>query len=149
MAQLKDFVKAVQIVLPGLQLMGDVLEACGLNCEVNHFDDNSWQTGCRWEQGEMSMNLTLALGDEELVWLQLWDKNNDNLVVQARSENGAIEWNFIEFDRGSEERYSPLLKLEEDIVALVDGDYEKLDKLDESMVREIVNMFAVFFKRQS
>jgi len=147
---LNDFIKSVEIILPGLRLMGEVIEACGLKCEVNHLDDNGWQIGCRWKRDKMSMNLTLDLGGtDEIAWLQLWDKNGDNVGVQAWAKNGEIDWLVMFSD--SVRADSPLFKLEEDIRTLVpehDRGHGYIDLPNEFLVREVVNMTAVLFKRQ-
>lgn len=148
MTSLKHFIKGVQTVLPKLDLMGDVLEACGFQCQVNRCTKYG-QIGCEWMQGEMRMELELMLGDsDEIAWLQLWDKNNDNSSVQAMHDDGAANWCVIFSD--SVHSDSPLTKLEADIRTFLgdDGHDDCVELHDETTVREIVNMFATLFKRQ-
>lgn len=144
---LKDFVKGIETVLPKFVLMGDVLEACGLKCEINMTHD--CQVGCHWDRGQggMQMDLQLVYGDtEEIAWLQLWDDNGIAITVQAMYKNGVANWSVIYTDGAVED--SPLLKLESDIRTFLGGSKGgDADLHDETTVREIVNMFATFFKR--
>lgn len=148
---LNDFIRGIETVLPGLKLMGDMLEACGFKCEIAYMEEYDCQVGCSWKQGDMDMTLTLVLGcPDEIVWLQLWDGTSNNIVVQAMDSEGTIDWSVIFCD--SVDTDSALAQLENDIRDILPEEEKRgsdsVGLPNKLLVHEVVNMMAAVFKRQ-
>lgn len=149
MSSVNSFCNGIQVVLPKFQLIGDVLESCGLLFEINFSTGNfgDCTVGCNWYEEGIQLNLQFMLKEHEIVSLNICENDGNEMTLQAQNVDGVAQWSILfPYTLYVD---SPLIELEEDIRRLI-GDMSKRDEVileDESHVREIVNMFAVVYKQ--
>ncbi|MFA6160659.1 MAG: hypothetical protein WCT54_04920 [Patescibacteria group bacterium] len=142
---LKPFVKGVQAVLPKFELLGEALEACGLECYASTRKD--LELGHEWHFSGATLRLSIIHSHCD-VYAGLYVEDDEDLTrFKLEADNGP-NWKVSYFAPINEN--SPIAKLREKIWALfpdASSGSNAIDLKDDSTAIEVVKLMAAAFKK--